>query len=145
MRESAHRKGNSSRKAAFFLPSRQRRAGMPGRQGDELAYLCYETWHRGGRARRVRGSHRLGCPGRGTPCPGRVWKRGGDLVSAVVHTGEHHSSPTCTQRASCRCPFSSASSTRQVHRVSSPVLGTEDIRQMRDRLCPREAAILRGE
>lgn len=44
--------------------------------GEEHAYLCYETWRIGGRARRGHGNHHRGCPGHGIPYPGRAWKRG---------------------------------------------------------------------
>lgn len=46
------------------------------KDGENHAYLCYETWRTGGRARRGHDSRHQGCPGHGIPYPGRVWKRG---------------------------------------------------------------------
>lgn len=50
---------------------------MAERQGSEWAYLCCETWRRGGKAQKGHGNHRLGYPGHGTPCLGRAWKEEG--------------------------------------------------------------------
>lgn len=63
-----------------------RRATEPqaGQRASARAYLCCETWRRGGRAQRGRGNRPLGCPGHGTPYPRKVWKGGGDCMTSVA-------------------------------------------------------------
>lgn len=98
--------------------------GSQARQG---SYLYYETWHRGGRARTEHGNRHPGCPGHGTPYPGRVWKRGGAYTSLVMHMGEHLRSLTCTWGASCLWHSSLTGCLWPGHNcVPGPAPGTEN-------------------
>lgn len=125
------------KESGFFGSTRQRKGCQEGGRGED-AYLYYETWHIGGRAQTARGSHRPGCPGHGTPCLGRVWKRGGVHVRCLAHTGTASLRPLAHGAQAACASHSSATSTPRALREPRPAPGVGD------RLCPWEA-ISRGK